>query len=1529
MSMSENIHSIQSRPPGTPYQIIAEKKRSRHGLDFATFFLWLVSLLFLFGGGQVFSQTAGDYRTNGNTQFNLSTNWQVYNGTAWVAASTDPSLASGEITIRNGHTATLTTSETLDQLVVEAGGTLRINTSRNLYLGNGAEPYDLEVYGTVDNYNNINTTANPGAAIRFNDNSVYNHRLNGGNIPTATWNITSTCYILSVSNTLPTGLNQVFGNFTWSCPGQNTDIDINADLDVAGTFTMANTGSRYLRVAISGSYSMNLGGYTQTGGRLNLAIGGFVCNFNLSGDFTISGGNLLTSGSGVGNINFIGPGIQNFIRTGGSFSNTRIYYTVYSGAVLNMGTSIIDVSGPYVADGTFTLNDGGGLMLGDPYGITNSATGATGGNIQVLGARTFSQNADYTYNGSVSQVTGDGLPATVRNFTVDNPTDVTLTGDLTVTGLLTMIQGNIVSTGRSFVLSNSSANALVYSSGTVVGGLERYISQTSQGYLFPVGSPANTQSFNINFANLTAGSLLVDFISGDPGSAGLPLIDGGSYTITNQYTTGYWTAQAKNSLATLDYSIDLDATGFGPYAVTAGTRIIRRNATADWSLDGIHAGVTGSIVSRADMTNGISGGPDGTHFCIGKTGPVITSQPVDKSVCQGSTDLSVFSVVASGYGVLTYQWYRYPDGILTDDGHFSGTATPVLGITNAVPGDAGAYYCTITDGRGESISTTLAYLNVPTVTFGFEYFADLTIDQASGTEDLDDFPVLVNITEDYLRTTANGGHVQNINGYDILFVDSNNERLNFEVESYDPVTGNIIAWVRVPVLSSGGTTSIRLVYGNPDISTDQSTEETWISSYKGVWHLSNNSFLDATAFDNDLENNGSTDIDGLIEEARDFDGYNDNLRTLTTTGFGGNGYNQTLSLWARFSGSPTSTENLVVLQRAGSTSAVQLGFRSVSGEMRVVVWNWGGAPLVWSDDLPSGNEWHYYSYTFDGYNHRLYIDGAEVATSTTPASQNALPQFLYLGSYSGGEYFDGIIDEARYSLSCKAPGWIATEYSNQIDPENFVSAGEEFEMSFLTSAGVCNSPVSLTGYPAGGTFTGTGVTGSSFDPAIAGPGVHTITYTNNVDGCNVSTAKDITVTPLPSAPDSEDTFCCLRNVADLEATGSNLTWYSDPGLTTEAGWGTPFATGLASTGTYTFYVTQTVNGCESEATEVILTIYPNNPVGGTASVSRDPECIGNTAVFTVTGYTGSVIGWQKKLVTDTEWTDIPSSDSNPFSEVVLVAGIWHYRAVVSVGMCGSAYSSTVNLTVEADVTPPVIAGCPSDITVYTGAGSTDCSQIVSWTEPTAEDYCQGTVNYSSRSHAPGSSFPVGTTMVTYTFTDGINPTSCIFQVNVVDNTAPSITCATPAPDYSSDTGECYYTVPGTALDPTSTSDNCAVQAVVNDFNGTSTLAGARFPVGITTVIWTVTDIHGNDAQCQYNVVVSDNEDPSITCATPAPDYSSDAGECYYTVPGTALDPVSTGDNCAVQAVVRYIDLSRRPVPGQHNDSNMDCYGYTR
>ncbi len=1451
-----------------------------------------ILLLLILPGVELFGQTLGDYRTNGNVQFNNAANWQVYDGAVWVAAAVDPGLGSGVITIRNGHTATVAASETLDQLIVEAGGTLRVNASRNLTIGNGVELFDLEVYGIIDNYGNINTSANPGAAIRFHDNSLYNHRLNGGTIPEATWLTNSTCEVLSVTNIIPAGLNQIFGNLTWNCSGQTGDIDVNSNLEVRGMFTMASTNTRYLRISTLGSYAINLGGYTQTGGRLNLATGGFTCTFNLSGDFYFSGGNFLTSGSGVGNINFVGPGLQNFIRTGGAFSNTRLNYTVYNGAVLSMGTSIIDVSGTYVAPGTFTLNPGGGLMLGDPYGITLSTTGATGGNIRVLGTRTFSQGADYTYNGSASQVSGDGLPATVRNFTVNNPAGVTMTGNIDITGLLTMTNGNIDPAANSFLLSNSVPASLIYTSGTITGNFERSISQTSQDYLFPVGSLTQTQSLTVNFTDLTIGSLLVSFVSGDPGDNGLPLSDAGDYYITNQYTTGYWTALARNSFASNDYDISLNATGFGPYPVTSGSRIVTRDGTADWEVDGLHGGVVGSTVRRESLTSGFSALPGGTHFGICKTGPFISIQPANSVLCQGSTNLTVFTVNASGYGTLTYQWYKSPLVLLSDDGHFSGTSTSSLGITNGISGDNGEYYCIITDGRGASVQSSQATLTVPSVTFGYNYYTDLTISQANGSEDLPDFPVLVNLTLPQLRTLGNGGHVQNINGYDIIFTDPNNSKLDHQVESYDPVTGTIVAWVRVPQLSATSTTAIKIIYGNQAVTSDLSTEATWISSYKGVWHISNDILTDATSYNNDLTNNGTINIAGLIEEARSFDGTNDNMRALTTTGIGGNAYNQTISVWARYSSLPSSTQNLMVFQRAGTPSAVQLGLREVAGSMRVVVWNWGGTPLVWSNSLPSANAWHYYSYTYDGTDHRLYIDGVEVSSSSTAPTQTALPQYVYLGSYSGGEYFNGIIDEGRYSMSFKSPGWLATEYNSTITPGSFVTSGAEHDLTELVSMGACNDPVTLQGYPAGGTFTGPGISGNTFNPGAAGPGTHTVTYSHNISGCAASISRDILVTSVPLPPVAENKYSCLRNIVDLEATGRNLRWYSDAGLTTLVGWGTPFATGRTTTGTFTYYVTQTLNGCESTATTVRLTIYPNTPVAGSATVDRSPACVGNNATFTLTGNTGYIARWEKKLSAETEWSAIPGTENmNVFTELVAIPGTWNYRAVVTVGRCGTAYAY-VDLIVINDVVGPVISGCPMDITVYTGAGNTTCTQTVTWTEPSAVDYCDGNVTFSDRTFAPGSTFPVGTTTVSYTFTDSKNNfTKCEFDVIVIDNTLPLLTCPPNIPDTPANAGQCYAT--GVALGTPTTADNCGVATVTNN-------APVQFPVGVTTVIWTVTDVNGRTATCNQTVTVVDTQNPTITCPVNVTNVPADANQCYAT--GVALGTPTTADNCGVASV---------------------------
>lgn len=55
-----------------------------------------------------------------------------------------------------------------------------------------------------------------------------------------------------------------------------------------------------------------------------------------------------------------------------------------------------------------------------------------------------------------------------------------------------------------------------------------------------------------------------------------------------------------------------------------------------------------------------------------------------------------------------------------------------------------------------------------------------------------------------------------------------------------------------------------------------------------------------------------------------------------------------------------------------------------------------------------------------------------------------------------------------------------------------------------------NTPITLTASPPGGTFSGTGVIFSAFNPSIAGPGLHSITYTyTDTNGCQASVTNTI------------------------------------------------------------------------------------------------------------------------------------------------------------------------------------------------------------------------------------------------------------------------------------------------------------------------------------------------------------------------------------------------------------------------------------
>jgi hypothetical protein len=71
-------------------------------------------------------------------------------------------------------------------------------------------------------------------------------------------------------------------------------------------------------------------------------------------------------------------------------------------------------------------------------------------------------------------------------------------------------------------------------------------------------------------------------------------------------------------------------------------------------------------------------------------------------------------------------------------------------------------------------------------------------------------------------------------------------------------------------------------------------------------------------------------------------------------------------------------------------------------------------------------------------------------------------------------------------------------------------------------------PIKLAGgIPLGGTYSGSGVTATVFNPAIAGIGNHTITYTyTNYLGCSRNAAQLITVVNVPA-------FICGNNLTDI------------------------------------------------------------------------------------------------------------------------------------------------------------------------------------------------------------------------------------------------------------------------------------------------------------------------------------------------------------------------------------------------------------
>ena len=91
---------------------------------------------------------------------------------------------------------------------------------------------------------------------------------------------------------------------------------------------------------------------------------------------------------------------------------------------------------------------------------------------------------------------------------------------------------------------------------------------------------------------------------------------------------------------------------------------------------------------------------------------------------------------------------------------------------------------------------------------------------------------------------------------------------------------------------------------------------------------------------------------------------------------------------------------------------------------------------------------------------------------------------------------------------------------------------------------VSASPVFLQGTPTGGTWSGTGVSGSTFDPSVAGVGTHAVNYSVTITGgCVTDTTIDIRVNPLPNLDlGTYEPLCEEDEIITLTATPTGGTW---------------------------------------------------------------------------------------------------------------------------------------------------------------------------------------------------------------------------------------------------------------------------------------------------------------------------------------------------------------------------------------------------
>ncbi len=178
-----------------------------------------------------------------------------------------------------------------------------------------------------------------------------------------------------------------------------------------------------------------------------------------------------------------------------------------------------------------------------------------------------------------------------------------------------------------------------------------------------------------------------------------------------------------------------------------------------------------------------------------------------------------------------------------------------------------------------------------------------------------------------------------------------------------------------------------------------------------------------------------------------------------------------------------------------------------------------------------------------------------------------------------------------------------------------------------------------------------------------------------------------------------------------------------------------------------------------------------------------------------------------------------------------------------------------------DTIAPVISNCPDDLDINFSKDA-GCDLSVTWNAPSVLERCSASDTEVSSSMQPGSFFPVGITMVTYTATDaaGNSSSDCTFEVVVTGSDPITFDIQPENVRIDAEIGLCgaIYDWEG----PPAVISGCAPIELVSNIP-----PGSFFPVGTTVVEYVATDEIEQRAVWSFSVTVEDMQPLSVNCPT--------------------------------------------------------------